>query len=161
MTENGGITMWFRVRALILLLFIAVCFQKVPAQVTSAGSIAGQVVDASGALLPGVAVIAVQIQTNGQWKSSTGDSGNYIFPNLPVGTFTLSALKGKGYFPMRVVATANGKGTFRLDVTSVEKVRLPDSEFAAPEGWRKLDIGSMMGGAMPGGFPGARPAGNN
>jgi|CZKI01.1.fsa_nt_gi hypothetical protein len=72
-----------------------------------------------------------------------------------------SALKGKGYFPMRVVATANGKGTFRLDVTSVEKVRLPDSEFAAPEGWRKLDIGSMMGGAMPGGFPGARPAGNN
>ena len=85
--------MWFRVRALILLLFIAVCFQKVPAQVTSAGSIAGQVVDASGALLPGVTVIAVQIQTNGQWKSSTGDSGNYIFPNLPVGTFTLSALK--------------------------------------------------------------------
>src|ERR1017187_3290272 len=32
-----------------------------------------------------------------------------------------SALKGKNFFPMRVVATRNGEGTFRLDVTSVEK----------------------------------------
>lgn len=71
-----------------------------------------------------------------------------------------TALKGKGFFPLRVVAT-NAKGTFRLDVTSVQKQAEPDSEFAAPEGWRKLDIGAMMGGAMPGGFPGARPGGNN
>ncbi|HXQ81499.1 MAG TPA: DUF4412 domain-containing protein [Opitutaceae bacterium] len=72
-----------------------------------------------------------------------------------------AALKGKGYFPMRVVATKGGQGTFRLEVTSVQKVSVPDSEFAPPEGWRKLDIGAMMGGALPGGFPGARPSGNN
>jgi len=72
-----------------------------------------------------------------------------------------SALKGKGFFPMRVVATSNGRGTFRLEVTSVEKKSLPDSEFAPPDGWRKFDIGAMMGGAMPGGYPGARPGGNN
>ena len=82
-----------RVRALILLLFVAVCFRNAPAQVTSAGSISGEVVDASGALVPGASVIAVQLQTNGQWKSSTGDAGTYIFPNLPVGTFTLTAQK--------------------------------------------------------------------
>lgn len=68
-----------------------------------------------------------------------------------------SALKGKGFFPMRVVTTLNGKGSFRLDVTSVEKVKEPDSEFAPPQGWRKFDLGSMMGGLLPG----ARPAGNN
>lgn len=72
-----------------------------------------------------------------------------------------SALKGKGFFPMRVVTTAGGKGTFRLDVTKVEKASVPDSDFAPPEGWQKFDIGSMMGGALPGGFPGARPGGSN
>jgi hypothetical protein len=71
-----------------------------------------------------------------------------------------SALKGKGFFPMRVVSNNNGK-EFRLEVTSVEKTSLPDSLFAPPEGWRKLDLGAMMGGAMPGGFPGARPDGSN
>jgi len=31
-----------------------------------------------------------------------------------------------------------------------------------PDGWRKFDLGSLMGGAFQGGFPGARPAdGNN
>jgi hypothetical protein len=72
-----------------------------------------------------------------------------------------SALKGKGFFPMRVVTTARGKGTFRLDVTKVEKVSVPDSDFAPPDGWQKFDIASMMGRALPGGLPGARPADNN
>src|ERR1035437_5957756 len=101
--------MWSRVRALMLLLFVAVCFQKAPAQVTSAGSIAGQVVDASGAMVPGATVIAVQTQTNGQWKSSTGESGTYIFPNLPVGTFTLTAQK-EGFSKQQVNAITLNAG---------------------------------------------------
>ena len=73
-----------------------------------------------------------------------------------------SALKGKNFFPLRVVTSTGGKEKFRLEVTSVEKTSLPDSDFAAPAGWRKFDLGAMMGGAMPGGFPGARPSdGNN
>jgi hypothetical protein len=73
-----------------------------------------------------------------------------------------SALKGKGFFPMRVVTTTNGSESFRLEVTSVEKTSLPDSLFAPPAGWQKLDLASMMGGAMQRGFPGARPSdGNN
>jgi hypothetical protein len=46
-----------------------------------------------------------------------------------------------------------------MEVISVEKTSLPDSLFAPPEGWQ--DIGAMMGGAMPGGFPGVRPGGSN
>jgi hypothetical protein len=68
-----------------------------------------------------------------------------------------SALKGRNFFPMRVVTSTGGKEKFRLEVTSVEKSSLPDSLFTPPEDWRKLDLGAMMGGAMPGGFPGARP----
>jgi hypothetical protein len=89
--ENGGSTMWSRIRALTLLLFVAICFQRAPAQVTSAGSIAGQVVDSSNALVPDATVVAVQLNTNAVWKTVTDSAGTYIFPNLPVGTFTLSA----------------------------------------------------------------------
>jgi hypothetical protein len=59
-----------------------------------------------------------------------------------------SALQGKNFFPMKVVA--NGKhGTTTLEVTSVDKESLDDSLFAAPDGWR--DLSAMMGGFMPGG----------
>jgi hypothetical protein len=85
--------MWRMLRAFTLLLFVSVCFVKAPAQVTSAGSIAGQVVDSSGALIPAATVIVTQTQTNVHWKTLSDSGGNYIFPNLPVGTFTLSAQK--------------------------------------------------------------------
>ena len=71
-----------------------------------------------------------------------------------------SALKGRNFFPMRVVST-NSKGSFRLEVTAVNKASLPDSLFSPPDGWQKFDLGSMMGGAMPGGFPGGRPPGGS
>jgi len=72
-----------RVRALTLLLFVALCFQKLPAQVNSSGSIAGQVADSSGAVITKATVIAVQTQTNQEWKALSDSLGNYIFPNLP------------------------------------------------------------------------------
>ena len=67
------------------------------------------------------------------------------------------ALKGKNFFPLRVVSTRGGNVT-RMEVTSIQKESLPDSLFAPPPGWQKFDIGAMMGGAFPGGFPGARPS---
>jgi hypothetical protein len=84
-----------RVRICTFLVTVSflVVFMQVQAQVNSAGSIAGQVVDSTGALVPNATVIAVQPQTNGQWKTVTDSAGSYILPNLPVGTFTLSAQK--------------------------------------------------------------------
>jgi hypothetical protein len=58
------------------------------------------------------------------------------------------AIKGKGFFPMKVVATGK-HGTTTLEVTAINKESLPDSLFAAPEGWR--DLSAMMGALMPGG----------
>jgi hypothetical protein len=69
------------------------------------------------------------------------------------------ALRGKGTFPLRVVTTKDGKETFRMEATSVEKQSLDASLFEAPADYR--DVGSMMKGLMPGGMPpGARPPGN-
>jgi hypothetical protein len=74
-------------------MFVALCCAKAPAQVSNSGIIAGQVADGTGAVIPQTTVIAVQTQTNVQWKTITDSTGAYIFPNLPVGTFTLSAQK--------------------------------------------------------------------
>lgn len=85
--------MGFRIRVLTFTLLTAVCSLTAPAQVISSGSIAGQVADASGAVVPEATVVAIQSQTNVQWRTVTDSSGAYIFPNLPVGTFTLTAQK--------------------------------------------------------------------
>jgi hypothetical protein len=70
-------------------------------------------------------------------------------------------VKGSGFFPLRVVTFDGGKEKFRMEATAVNKTSLPDSVFRAPDGWRKFDLGSMLGGAFQGGFPGARPSGGN
>ncbi len=82
--------MWSRIRIVALLLIVILCFAKAPAQVTSAGSIAGSVADTTGAVIAKAVVVAVQKQTNAQWKTQSDDTGSYIFPNLPVGSYTVS-----------------------------------------------------------------------
>lgn len=61
------------------------------------------------------------------------------------------ALKGKDFFPLRVVGDAKGKKAFRLEATAVERKSLPDTHFAPPPGHRKFDMGGMMQGM--GGLP--------
>jgi hypothetical protein len=73
-----------------------------------------------------------------------------------------SVVKGSGFFPLRVVTNEGGKEKFRMEATSVNKTSLPDSVFMPPDGWRKLDLGSMFGGALQGLIPGGRSSdGNN
>jgi len=83
--------MWYRMRTVLVLIIAVACLVKAPAQVASAGSIAGVVADTSGAVVANASVIAVQTQTNTQWKTVTDGAGSYIFPNLPVGTYVVSA----------------------------------------------------------------------
>src|SRR5688500_12020565 len=54
------------------------------------GGITGTVVDNSGAVLPGVTVSATSPSLMGVQTSVTNESGNYRFPSLPIGTYTLS-----------------------------------------------------------------------
>ncbi len=71
------------------------------------------------------------------------------------------ALKGKRLFP--AAGHLEGpQGDVRMEVTAVqatEPARLGVPR--RPEGYQKFDLGSMMGGAFPGGFPGLKPGGNN
>jgi hypothetical protein len=54
------------------------------------GRVLGRVADPSGAVLSGVKVTAVNEATGVARDAQTGDSGDYVFPDLPVGTYTLN-----------------------------------------------------------------------
>ena len=59
------------------------------------GRILGRVADPTGAVLSGVKVTATNEATGVSRDALTNDSGDYVFPDLPVGTYTLSFdLKG-------------------------------------------------------------------
>src|ERR1022692_4499450 len=60
-----------------------------PAQGTG-GRILGRVADPSGAVLGKVKVTAVNEATGVARDAQTSDSGEYVFPDLPVGTYTLN-----------------------------------------------------------------------
>jgi hypothetical protein len=56
---------------------------------TDRGVITGTVKDASGAVVPGARVSAVQITTNTNFKTTTTAAGDYTVPSLPVGTYRI------------------------------------------------------------------------
>jgi hypothetical protein len=57
---------------------------------STTGSINGKVSDTSGAVLPGVTVTATSPSLMGVQNSVTDGSGNYRFPALPPGTYTVT-----------------------------------------------------------------------
>lgn len=60
-----------------------------------------------------------------------------------------NALKGKDFFPLRVVSLGkNGKESSRFEILSIEPKTLEASLFAPPAGYQRFDMGAM------GGFPG-------
>jgi hypothetical protein len=58
--------------------------------VGSTGTIAGRVSDAQGAVLPGVTITATSPSALGAQATVTSETGNYRFPALPPGVYTLS-----------------------------------------------------------------------
>ncbi len=73
-------------------LALVVCFSLtslVPAQGTG-GRILGRIADPTGAVLSGVKVTATNEATGVAQDTLSNDSGDYVFPNLAVGTYSLS-----------------------------------------------------------------------
>src|SRR5215831_18312750 len=74
---------------LALLFAMAVHPPGAPAQ-TTAAQLLGTVSDPSGAAVQGAAVSIVNERTNDSRRVLTDTSGNYLFPQLPVGRYTLT-----------------------------------------------------------------------
>src|ERR1051325_668273 len=76
-------------RALLALMVVLLCAAHAWAQATA--QINGTVADASGAVLPGVTVIAIQTETGFRRETVTDATGSYSLLNLPIGPYRLEA----------------------------------------------------------------------
>ena len=79
-----------RVKCLSLWLLLVLVMAP-PAFAQSTGTILGTVRDPSGAVLPGVAVTVVDAGTGSSRTVTTDGQGNYVVPNLPIGTYDITA----------------------------------------------------------------------
>jgi len=98
----------YRLCLMAALIAGAACVQGNAQTIT--GSISGTVKDASGAVVPSSEVEVVNADTGERHATRSNGSGNYIFPALPPGRYTLtSASTGFGTETRRgVVLTVNG-----------------------------------------------------
>ena len=71
----------------LLLLTLAVITTSPAQQIT--GRIVGTVLDASGSAVPGAEVTAANQNTGISASSRTDAQGNYVFPTLPTGSYTV------------------------------------------------------------------------
>src|SRR3954449_11523343 len=58
---------------------------------TDTASIVGTVRDTSAAVMPGVTITALETGTRVASTTVTNASGEYVFPNLRIGTYTVAA----------------------------------------------------------------------
>ena len=55
------------------------------------GTITGTVTDPTGSVISGAAVEAANVETGALYTAASTNAGNYAIPNLPVGTYTVTA----------------------------------------------------------------------
>lgn len=77
-------------RAVLTFLLLLMGVSGLRAQAIT-GTILGSVMDSSGAVLPGVSIVAVNIGTNQTRTTITNESGNFSLPSLQTGTYRVEA----------------------------------------------------------------------
>ena len=93
---------------------------------TDTASIVGTVRDTSAAVMPGVTITALETGTNVASTTVTNSSGEYVFPNLRIGTYTVAAeLSGfrralRPAFPLNVQDRAEANFTLEVGAVSEE-----------------------------------------
>src|SRR4051794_31217786 len=55
------------------------------------GTMTGTVSDTSGAVIPGVSIVAINVENNARYETVSTETGNYTLPQLPSGLYQLSA----------------------------------------------------------------------
>jgi hypothetical protein len=81
---------WLSSSAVAILTFFAlVASVSLYGQATA--SLRGSVVDVSSAAIPGAAVVAINTATGVQRTATTNQDGIYVFPDLPIGSYSLKA----------------------------------------------------------------------
>jgi len=101
-----------------LILILAVAFSlRASAQSVAVAQLSGIVADETGGALPGVTVIMKQTDTGVTRTAVSGQAGGFVFTNLPVGPYKLTAtLSGFSTFEQTGITLAVGN-TRSVNVT--------------------------------------------
>lgn len=103
----------------LLLLPFLLC--GVASAQTTSGSIAGTIIDAQNAVIPGASVSAMEIQQKFTFNTKTDEVGRFVFTLVPPGTYTIK-VEVAGFKSLErpgVVVNANDKlsiGDLRMEV---------------------------------------------
>ncbi len=107
-------SVWATLFVAFVLAFVATSAHAVDVN----GRIKGTVTDPSGAVIPGAEVIATNTATGVKYPTKSLASGDYLFPQLPIGTYSIT-VKASGFQAF----TATGI-TLNIDQEYVEPVKL-------------------------------------
>src|SRR5260370_4618372 len=88
--ERGLIKLWL-LSMVLLLGAILLGFSKLAAGQAVNATLLGRVTDSSGAAVANVKVTITETNTGISRASQTNESGNYVLPDLPPGTYTVTA----------------------------------------------------------------------
>jgi hypothetical protein len=104
-------------RGLLATIVFLCCMAGTLHAQTVTGTLLGTVTDSTGAVVPNVKIIATQADAGVTRETTSNESGNFTMPNLPPGTYTLTALlQGfKKEAHQNIVVLTNS--TDRVDIT--------------------------------------------
>src|SRR5687767_5281058 len=91
MVSRGGEMLLRMITAGVALAIALVCSPAVFAQAVTVAQLSGTVMDESGGALPGVEVTVVNTGTGMTRFQITNEQGSYVFTNLPIGPYVLTA----------------------------------------------------------------------
>ena len=77
-------------KALLLALAVLFVLPAIGFGQTFRGGISGTITDQSGAVVPGAQVAAVETSTNTAYKTISSSAGEFGFPNMPLGSYSVS-----------------------------------------------------------------------
>ena len=114
----------FRAAAPLLVLFALVVLPAVALAQTGAASITGRVTDQSGAVAPGVSIVATNQATNVAYTAVSNATGNYDILSVPVGTYvvkaTLTGFKTTTMKPMVLEAKQIARVDLKMEVGALK-----------------------------------------
>ena len=133
-------------KAAFVFLVIMMWTASAIAQFTTA-QLSGTVMDESGSAVAGAAITVEQVATGYKQTGTTGPDGNYLFPSLPVGSYTLTvemtgfttyALKGVA---LTVGQTASQNVTLRVGAVNQQVTVQANSSMVTTE---SASIGQLI-----------------
>ena len=93
------------------------CFAQV-----GTGRLDGEVVDATGGTMPGAKIVVVNQATQSKTEATTNADGNFVFPSLQAGLYTVS-VEAKGF---RTAVVTNVEINISTSVTQKFKLEVGD-----------------------------------